>query len=31
MLEFCAPVDPGTGDLTLPVNAKGIKADGKGL
>ncbi len=31
MLEFCAPVAPGTDDLTLPVNARGIKADGSGL
>jgi catechol 2,3-dioxygenase-like lactoylglutathione lyase family enzyme len=31
MLEFCAPVTPGTDELTLPVNAEGKKADGSGL
>jgi catechol 2,3-dioxygenase-like lactoylglutathione lyase family enzyme len=31
MLEFCAPVAPGTDDLTLPVNANGLKADGTSL
>jgi catechol 2,3-dioxygenase-like lactoylglutathione lyase family enzyme len=31
MLEFCAPVTPGTDDLTLPVNAEGRKADGSTL
>lgn len=31
MLEFCADVTPGTDDLTLPVNAEGIKADGSDL
>ncbi|MCH7741882.1 MAG: VOC family protein [Proteobacteria bacterium] len=31
MLEFCADVTPGTGDLTLPVNAEGVKADGSDL
>lgn len=31
MLEFCAPVTPGTDELTLPVNADGVKADGSTL
>ena len=31
MLEFCAPVTVGTNDLTLPVNAEGLKSDGTGL
>ena len=31
MLEFCAPVTPGTDDLTLPVNSEGIKADGSSM
>lgn len=31
MLEFCADVTPGTDDLTLPVNAEGVKADGSNL
>lgn len=31
MLEFCANVKAGTGDVSLPVNAEGIKADGRGL
>jgi catechol 2,3-dioxygenase-like lactoylglutathione lyase family enzyme len=31
MLEYCANVKGGTGDVSLPVNADGVKADGKGL
>jgi catechol 2,3-dioxygenase-like lactoylglutathione lyase family enzyme len=31
MLEFCAPVAPGSPDLTLPVNAEGVKADGSSV
>jgi len=31
MLEFCADKNPGTNDLTLPVNAEGVKADGNSL
>jgi catechol 2,3-dioxygenase-like lactoylglutathione lyase family enzyme len=31
MLEYCAAVKDGTGDVSLPVNAEGIKADGRGL
>ncbi len=31
MLEFCSAVKDGTGDVSLPVNAEGIKADGRGL
>ena len=31
MLEFCSAVKDGTGDVTLPVNAEGKKADGRGL
>jgi len=31
MLEFCSAVKDGTGDISLPVNADGVKADGRGL
>lgn len=31
MLEFCADVSAGSDEISLPVNAEGIKADGKGL
>lgn len=31
MLEFCAAVTPGTDELTLPVNEKGLKANGASL
>ena len=31
MLEFCANKNPGTDDLTLPVNAEGMKSDGNKL
>lgn len=31
MLEFCSGVNDGTPDVSLPVNAEGIKADGRGL
>ena len=31
MLEFFEDVTPGTDDLTLPVNAEGVKADGSNL
>jgi hypothetical protein len=29
MLEFCATLEAGTGDVELPVNADGIKANGQ--
>lgn len=31
MLEFCAAVSPGTGEMALPVNADGVKSDGSTL
>ena len=31
MLEFCADVSPGSPDIDLPVNAEGVKADGRAL
>lgn len=31
MLEFCADVSAGSADISLPVNAEGVKADGSGL
>ena len=29
MLEFCATLNPGAASVDLPVNAQGIKADGR--
>lgn len=31
MLEFCADVSAGSAEISLPVNAEGVKADGAGL
>ena len=31
MLEFCADISPGSDEISLPVNDKGMKADGSGL
>ena len=31
MLEFCADISPGSDEISLPVNDKGMKADGRGL
>ncbi len=31
MLEFCADISAGSPDISLPVNDKGLKADGSGL
>jgi len=31
MLEFCADISAGSADISLPVNADGVKSDGKRL
>ena len=31
MLEFCADISPGSDEISLPVNDKGVKADGRWL